>query len=53
MMEAVRAIHQLRVEAPVKQGQVLIEGVLGEKGVNVIACCSMERIIYRNICHPP
>lgn len=44
VMDAVREIHQLRVEAPVKRGQVLIENVLGEKGVHVVACRSMERI---------
>ena len=45
VMEVVREIHQLQVEAPVKQGQVLIENILGEKGVHVIACRSMDRVI--------
>ena len=47
VMEAVREIHQLHVEAPVKQGQVLIENVLGEKGVHVVVCRSMVRVMLR------
>ena len=43
VMEAVRKIHEFRVKAPVKLGQVLIEDFLGEKGIHVVACRSMER----------
>jgi CxxC motif-containing protein len=44
VMEAVRKIHQLQVEAPVKLGQVLIENFLDEMDTQVIACRSMERM---------
>jgi CxxC motif-containing protein len=44
VMEAVRKIHELHIEAPVKLGEVFIEDFLGEKGVHVVACRSMERI---------
>lgn len=43
VMEAVREIHKLHIEAPVKLGQVLIENLLGEKGVHVVACRSIDR----------
>ena len=42
ILEAAREIHTIRVKAPVKLGQVLIEGFLGEKGIDVVACRSME-----------
>jgi CxxC motif-containing protein len=41
--EAARAIHALRVEAPVRLGQVLLKDLLGEKGLDVVATRSMER----------
>ena len=44
VMEAARKIHSLRVDAPVKPGQVLIADFMGEKGINVIACRSMARV---------
>jgi CxxC motif-containing protein len=44
VMEAVRKIHSLRVDAPVKLGQVLIADFMGEEGINVIACRSMARV---------
>jgi len=43
VLEAVRKIHELRIEAPVKTGQVLIRDFMGEKGLEVIACRSMKR----------
>ena len=43
IFDACREIHKLRVEAPVKVGQVFIENLLGLEGVNVIACRSMRR----------
>jgi len=42
--EAVRKIHQLSVEAPLKSGKVLIEDFMGEKGIHVVACRSMKRV---------
>jgi CxxC motif-containing protein len=44
VLEAARKIHELQVKAPVKLGQVLIEDILGEKGINVVACRSMEKM---------
>ncbi len=44
VMEAARVIHQLRCRAPVEVGQVLLEGLLGEAGVDVIVTRSMEKI---------
>jgi CxxC motif-containing protein len=44
VMEAARAIHQIRCQAPVEAGQVLLEGLLGEPGVDVIATRSMQQI---------
>ncbi|MEJ2283591.1 MAG: DUF1667 domain-containing protein [Desulfobacterales bacterium] len=43
ILEAAREIHTLRVKAPVKLGQVLIKGFLGQKGIDVVACRNMER----------
>ncbi|MFC1680072.1 DUF1667 domain-containing protein [Elusimicrobiota bacterium] len=43
VMDAVREIHSLRVEAPVKAGQVLIAGLLGEAGTDVVATRSLGR----------
>ena len=44
VLEAAGKIHQLQVNAPVKLGQVLIKDFLGEKGIDVIVCRSMEKI---------
>jgi CxxC motif-containing protein len=44
VMEAAREIHALHISAPVKLGQVLIADFMGEKGVHVVACRSMERV---------
>lgn len=41
--EAARLIHALRVEAPVERGRVLIAGLLGLPGVDVVACRAMGR----------
>jgi len=43
VVEAARAIHALRARAPVKLGDVLLENLLGEQGVNVVACKTMAR----------
>jgi CxxC motif-containing protein len=44
VMEAARVIHEIAVEAPVEMGQVLIAGLLGEEGVDVVASRSMSRV---------
>ena len=44
VVEAARAIHVLRVEAPVTMGQVLLKDLLGLPGADVIATRSMERL---------
>jgi len=43
VLEAARAIHRLRVQAPVRCGDVLLEDFLGEKGVQVVATRSLPR----------
>ena len=44
VIEAAQAIHRLRVVAPVKRGQVLLGDLLGEQGIEVVACRTMERL---------
>jgi CxxC motif-containing protein len=44
VMEAARAIHGIRCQAPVKAGQVLVEGLLGEAGLDVVATRSMHAV---------
>jgi CxxC motif-containing protein len=44
VMEAARAIHSVRVQAPVRLGQVLLEDLLGLPGAAVVATRSMERV---------
>jgi CxxC motif-containing protein len=44
VLEVARLIHQLRVEAPVSVGQVLLRDLLGEPGVEVVATRSMPRL---------
>jgi len=44
VLEAARAIHQIRCRAPVEAGQVLLEGLLDETGLDVIATRSMEEV---------
>ena len=41
VMEAAKEIHALKLKSPVKQGQILIENLLGDEGSHVIACRSM------------
>lgn len=45
LLEAARKIHGLQVKAPVNIGEVLIKDFLGEKGIDVVACRSMESVI--------
>jgi CxxC motif-containing protein len=44
VMEAARAIHQIHCRAPVESGQVLLEGLLDETGLDVVATRSMEEV---------
>ena len=44
ILEAARKIHNLQVKAPVKLGQVLIKDILGQKGIDVVACRSVEKM---------
>jgi CxxC motif-containing protein len=41
VMEAARLIHGIHCRAPVEVGQVLLESLLGEEGLDVIATRSM------------
>ena len=43
VLEAARKIRELHVKAPVKLGQVLLKDLMGEKGIDVVACRSMEK----------
>jgi len=43
VLDAARAIHKLRIQAPVKCGDVLLEDLLGEKGVQVVATRTLPR----------
>ncbi|MCC6527688.1 MAG: DUF1667 domain-containing protein [Polyangiaceae bacterium] len=44
VLEAVARIHRLRVRAPVRSGQVLVEDLLGEPGLAVVATRSLGRV---------
>ena len=43
LLEAARNIHALNVKAPVKLGKVLLKDLLGEKGIDVVACRTMTK----------
>ncbi len=43
ILEAARKIHELHVKAPVKLGQVLLTDLMGEKGIDVVACRTMVK----------
>lgn len=43
-LEAARVIHALRVEAPVRMGQVLLENLLDDPHIAVVATRTMERV---------
>ena len=43
VLEGVRQIHALKIQAPVRMGQKLIKDFMGEKGIDVISCRSMKR----------
>jgi CxxC motif-containing protein len=42
-IEAARLIHAVRATAPVRLGDVLLRGLLGEEGLDVVATRSMPR----------
>jgi CxxC motif-containing protein len=42
-LEAARLIHALRVDAPVRMGQVLLENLLGDPAISVVATHTLER----------
>jgi CxxC motif-containing protein len=44
VMEAARIIHEIRCRAPVQVGQVILGGLLGEAGLDVIAIRRMEKV---------
>ncbi|HNU68443.1 MAG TPA: DUF1667 domain-containing protein [Myxococcota bacterium] len=44
VVDAAVEIHRLSVSAPVALGQVLIRDLLGEKGVDVVATRTMQRV---------
>lgn len=44
VLEAAREIHRVCCQAPVEAGQVLLQGLLGEPGLDVIATRSMQKI---------
>lgn len=44
IMAAAHEIHKLRAKAPVKLGEVLLSSLLGEDGVDVVACRTMKRV---------
>ena len=45
VLEAARKIHELQIRAPVNLGQVLIKDFLGQKGIDVVACRTMDAIV--------
>jgi CxxC motif-containing protein len=47
-MEAARLIHGVEVDAPVEMGQVLLENLLGEPGLHVVASCTLPRAPTRS-----
>jgi CxxC motif-containing protein len=44
VLEAARQIHGIRAHAPVRCGQVLLQDLLGEPGISVVATRTMEAI---------
>lgn len=43
VLEAARAIHRVRAQAPVRRGDVLLDRLLGEEGVQVVATRSVDK----------
>jgi CxxC motif-containing protein len=44
VLEAARMVHKLSATAPVACGEVLLTGLLGEDGVDVVASRTMKRV---------
>ena len=44
VLEAARMVHKLSATAPVACGEVLLTGLLGEEGVDVVASRTMKRV---------
>jgi CxxC motif-containing protein len=44
VLEAMKEIRQLSAEAPVELGAILLTGLLGEEGIDVVATRSMKRV---------
>ena len=44
ILEAARLIHELSASAPVACGEVVLANLLGEEGVQVVACRTMEQV---------
>ena len=44
ILEAARVIHELSASAPVACGEVVLANLLGEEGVQVLACRTMEPV---------
>lgn len=44
VVEAAAEIHRLSVRVPIRLGDVLLKDLLGEKGVDVVATRTMDRI---------
>ena len=44
VLEAARVVRGLATSAPVACGEVVLSGLLGEEGVDVVACRTMERV---------
>jgi len=44
VLEAARVVRGLSTSAPIARGEVLLANVLGEEGVDVVACRTMKRM---------
>jgi CxxC motif-containing protein len=44
VLEAARVVRGLSTSAPVACGEVVLSGLLGEEGIDVVACRTMERM---------
>jgi len=51
VLDAVRRIHRIRVEAPVTIGQILEADFMGEKGVHLVASRSMPAAGQEDVHH--
>jgi len=44
VLEAARVVRGLSTSAPIACGEVVLSGLLGEEGIDVVACRTMERM---------